>query len=108
MSEKSKSILAYLFGWIGGLVVLFVVKDNERNTRFHAAQAVVIGIGYLFITVIYRYIPIVIPFFNTILWVIYIIAIIMGISKANREEEPELPIVSDIAKSVFGAKIEGK
>lgn len=108
MSEKTKAILAYLCGWIGGLVVLFVVKDNERNTKFHAAQAIVIGVGYLLITLIYRYIPIVIPFFSTILWAIYIIAIIMGISKANREEEPELPIIGDIAKSVFSAKIEAE
>lgn len=107
MSEKSKSILAYLFGWIGGLVVLFVVKENERNTKFHAAQAVVIGLGYLFITVVYRYIPIVIPFFSTILWGLYIVAIIMGISKANKEEEPELPVIGNVAKSVFGSKIEG-
>lgn len=106
MSEKSKSILAYLFGWIGGLVVLFVVKENERNTKFHAAQAIVIGLGYLFITVAYRYIPIAIPFFSTILWGLYIVAIIMGISKANKEEDPEMPVIGNIAKSIFGAKIE--
>ena len=32
MSEKGKIILAYLLGWIGGLVVLFGMKDSERNT----------------------------------------------------------------------------
>lgn len=106
MNEKTKSILAYVFGWLGGLIVLFGVKDNERNTKFHAAQAIVIGVAYLIITTTYRFIPIVIPFFGTAMWILYLVLMVMGIIKANKEEEPELPVVGDIAKSIFGKKIE--
>lgn len=106
MSEKSKAIIAYIFGWIGGLIVLFAMKDNEKDTKFHAAQAIVISVGYFLIAAIYRYVPIVIPFFSTALWGVYIIAIIMGIVKANKEEDPELPVIGGIAKSIFGKKIE--
>lgn len=106
MNEKTKSILAYVFGWLGGLIVLFGVKDNERNTKFHAAQAIVIGVAYLIITTAYRFIPIVIPFFGTAMWILYLVLMVMGIIKANKEEEPELPVVGDIAKSIFGKKIE--
>ena len=67
MSEKGKAILAYVFTWIGGLIVLFGMKDNERNTKIHAAQAIVIGIGYMILVVIYNFIPIYIPFFSKIL-----------------------------------------
>ena len=28
MSEKGKCILAYLFGWIGGLIVLFAMLNS--------------------------------------------------------------------------------
>lgn len=107
MSEKAKSIIAYVFGWIGGLVVLFAMKENERNTRFHAAQSIVISVGYFLITLVYKYIPITIPFFSSALWAIYIIAIIMGIAKANKEEDPELPVIGGVAKSIFGKQIEG-
>lgn len=107
MSEKAKSILAYIFGWIGGLIVLFAIKDNEKNTKFHAAQSIVLSVGYFLITIIYRYVPITIPFFTKIVWVIYIIGIIMGIVKANKEEGPELPVIGGIAKSIFGKQIEG-
>lgn len=107
MSEKAKCIIAYLFGWIGGLVVLFAMKDNERNTRFHASQSIVISVGYFLITLVYRYIPITIPFFSKALWAIYVIAIIMGIAKANKDEDPELPVIGGIAKSIFGKQIEG-
>jgi len=106
MSEKAKSIVAYVFGWIGGLIVLFGMKDNEKNTKFHAAQAVVLSVGYFLIDLAYGFLPITIPFFSTALWAIYIIGIIMGIVKANKEEDPELPVVGGIAKSIFGKKIE--
>ena len=106
MSEKAKSIVAYIFGWIGGLIVLFAMKDNEKNTKFHAAQAIVLSVGYFLINTIYTYIPVRIPFFSTILWGVYIVGIIMGIVKANKEEDPELPVIGGVAKSIFGKKIE--
>ena len=106
MSEKAKSILAYVFGWIGGLIVLFAMKDNEKNTKFHAAQAVVLSVGYFLINTLYGFLPLTIPFFGTALWTVYIIGIIMGIVKANKEEDPELPVIGGIAKSIFGKKIE--
>lgn len=106
MSEKGKCILAYLLGWVGGLIVLFAMKDNTRNTKFHAAQSITLSVGYFLLTIVYSLIPITIPFFSTALWIIYIIGIIMGIAKANKEEDPELPVISGIAKSIFGKKIE--
>ena len=106
MSEKGKVIISYLFGWIGGLIVLFAMRDNEKNTKFHAAQAIVLSAGYFIIRIIYSYVPITIPFFGTALWVIYIIGIVMGISQANKEEDPELPVIGGIAKSIFGKKID--
>lgn len=106
MTEKSKAILAYVFTWIGGLIVLYCMKDNEKNTKFHAAQAIIIGIGYMIIYAIYQIIPVYIPFFSTIIYGLYIVLVIIGISKANKEDDPELPVVGKIAKSVFGKKID--
>lgn len=106
MSEKGKAILAYIFTWIGGLIVLFGMKDNTRNTKIHAAQAIVIGIGYMVIYAVYRIIPIYIPFFSTLIYGLYLVLVIIGIVKANKEESPELPVVSKIAMSIFGKKID--
>ena len=106
MNEKTKAILAYIFTWVGGLIVLYGMKDNERNTKFHAAQAIVIGIGYMIVYAVYRLIPIYIPFFSTIIYGLYIVLVVIGIVKANKEEDPELPVVGGIAKSIFGKKIE--
>ena len=66
MSEKAKCILSYLLGWVGGLVVLFAMKDNEKNTKFHAAQAVTLSAGYFLINLLYGYLPFSIPYSNGI------------------------------------------
>ena len=105
MSEKGKGVLAYIFTWIGGLIVLYGMKDNERNTKIHAAQAIVIGIGYMVIYMIYRFIPVYIPFFSTIVYGLYIALVIIGIVKVNKGEDPELPVVGKIAMSLFDKKI---
>ena len=105
MSEKAKAILAYVFGWLGGLIVLFAIKENEKNTRFHAAQSIVLSAGYVILSTVYGYLPFRIPFFTTALWVIYIVGIIMGIDKGNKEEDTELPVIGGVAKSIFGKQI---
>ena len=98
MSEKGKGVLAYIFTWIGGLIVLY-------GTKIHAAQAIVIGIGYMVIYMIYRFIPVYIPFFSTIVYGLYIALVIIGIVKVNKGEDPELPVVGKIAMSLFDKKI---
>ena len=82
------------------------MKDNTKNTKMHAAQAIVIGVGYFVISIVYSFLPITIPFFTTIMSGLYWVLIIMGIIKANKEEDPELPVVGNIAKSIFSKKIE--
>ena len=105
MSDQRISGLAYIFTWIGGLIVLYGMKDNERNTKIHAAQAIVIGIGYMVIYMIYRFIPVYIPFFSTIVYGLYIALVIIGIVKVNKGDDPELPVVGKIAMSIFDKKI---
>lgn len=105
MTEKGKSIIAYVFGLIGGLIILFAISDNERDTKFHAAQSIVLSAGYCILSLVYSLLPLIIPFFRTALYVIYIIGIIFGIVKACKEEDPELPVIGTIAKSIFGKTI---
>ena len=106
MDDKGKGIIAYIFGWLGGLIVLLAFKDNNKKTTIHAAQAIVIGGGVFIINVIYRMIPITIPFFSTVLWALQLVLVIMGIVKVCNNDAPELPVVGNIAKSIFAKKIE--
>lgn len=106
-NDRIKGLVAYLLGFIGGLIML-LLKDNSKTVRFHGAQAIVISVGYYIISIAYSFIPVTIPLFNTVLNAIYAILIIMGCVKAYKEEEPELPVVGGIAKSIFAKQIDAE
>ncbi|MCI8396954.1 MAG: DUF4870 domain-containing protein [Clostridia bacterium] len=107
MNEKLKCILAYIFSWVGGIVILFGFKDNDPKTDFHAAQSIVIGVGYMIINMAYNFTPIYIPFFSIALSVLYILCLVFGIIKACNEDDPELPIVGGLTKTLFAKKLNG-
>ena len=105
MNDKTKGVIAYIFGLISGLIML-LVKENSRVVKIHGAQAVTIWGLYFLIRIAYRFIPVSIPGFSYILYGCYFVLIIMGIMKAYNEQEPELPVIGDIAKSIFNKQIE--
>ena len=105
-NEKTKSVIAYIFGIIGGVVIL-LMKDTEQKTRIHAAQAITICLGYYILKIGYNFIPFGIPFFEYALTGIYFVLIAYGIVKACKDDEPELPVIGDLAKNIFKKQIEG-
>ena len=107
LDDKVKGLIAYLLGFIGGLIML-LVKDNSKTVKLHGAQAIVISVGYYIVSIAYSFIPITIPFFSTALSIVYAVLTIMGCVKAYKEEEPELPVVAGIAKSIFAKQIDAE
>lgn len=104
-NEKTKAVIAYIFGLISGLIIL-LMKDSNKTTKLHAAQSITIFIGYYLINFIYGFIPFTIPFFEYILNGIYIVAIVIGIVKACSDDNPEIPVIGDLAKSIFKKQID--
>ena len=82
-NKKTYTILAYLFGWITGLIFLFVGKDDP-DVKWNAANSVVVFGGLSIILVIVGLIPIVqivaIPLWivGFIYWVIFMIQALQG------------------------------
>ncbi len=97
MSEKSKAILAYIFGVLGGLIVLFGVKDNSKNTKMHAGQAIVASGLCMLVGAL--------PFVAFVSAPVYLIVMILGIIKVNKEEDPELPLIGELTTKIFGKYI---
>ena len=54
--------------------------------------------------IVYSLLPY-IPMLSTAIYVVYIIAIIFGIVKVCREKNPELPVIGEVAKKIFGKQI---
>jgi uncharacterized membrane protein len=82
-NKKTYTILAYLFGWITGLIFLFVGKDDP-DVKWNAANSVVVFGGLSIILVVVGLIPIVqilaIPLWivGFIYWVIFMIQALQG------------------------------
>lgn len=44
LDPKLAAVLAYLFSWLGGLIIFLIEKDN-KEVRFHALQSIGFAIG---------------------------------------------------------------
>ena len=126
MDQKIRGLLAYLFSWIGGLVVLVGFKDNTKETNFNAAQSIVLGVLFFAIRMVisiivgiltgivlasrggfgfFGFISGVLGFIGGILNIVFIILTIIGMVRAYQESEYNIPLVSDLTKKIFKNKV---
>ena len=99
LNEKHSIFLCYLFGWLSGLIIFLIEKDNNL-VRLHAAQSMVLfgslsifqlifGTGFMLGTGLFGLIYMA----ATVLWIYLLV-------KAWTKEYVELPIIGDIAKNI--------
>lgn len=100
MEQKVRGLLAYLFGWIGGLIVLFALKDNNDQTKFNACQSIVISVSSWVITFVVGFIPYV-RTLSGIISLLFFVMSVIGMIKAYKEEDYELPVISDLTRNIF-------
>lgn len=91
LDPKVANLLAYLFSWLGGLIIWLMEKEN-RFVKWNALQALILGIievgSIIVISVILGLIPYIGWFFFSWLgyliagaaWILAIVAIVMGFS----------------------------
>lgn len=89
LDPKVANLLAYLFGWLGGLIIWLMEKEN-RFVKWNALQALILGIVEVVCILVISFILGLIPyigwfFFSWLGWVLAgvgwifaIIAIVMG------------------------------
>lgn len=99
IDENVACFLCYLFGWISGLIIFLIEKDNEL-VRFHAAQSIILfgalsvfqvvfGYGFILGAGLFRLIYLA----AVALWIFLLV-------KAWTKEYFKLPIVGDIAENL--------
>ena len=115
MSSKGKGVLSYLLGWIGGLIVMFAFKDNDKKTVTHAAQAITIsGANVAFSIIIsvisaalYAAIGISIGFLSSIFSLLCFALLIIGLVKVLKDDaDPLVPVAGEIAVKLFQKQID--
>jgi len=96
MSENIAALIAYMFGWLSGLILLLVEKES-RFVRFHALQSLLFfGAMSLILGVLGR-IPVVGWVFAIIGGILAFGFWIIGMVNAYRGELYRFPIVGDFA-----------
>lgn len=107
-NKKTYTILAYVLGWITGLIFLFVGKDDP-DVKWNAANAVVVFGGLSIISLILSFIPVInvltvlVSLVGFVLWVIFLVQAIQG--NGERIQTPLIgnfisPYVDQLANAV--------
>jgi uncharacterized membrane protein len=82
-NKKTYTILAYLLGWLTGLIFLFVGKDDP-DVKWNAANSVVVFGGLSVLNLILSFIPVVnvlvfvISLIGFVYWVIFMVKALQG------------------------------
>ena len=107
-NKKTYSILAYLLGWITGLIFLFVGKDDP-DVKWNAANSVIVFGGIQIIVIVLGFIPVVnllTVILGLVAFVYWVIFLIQGLQGTGQRIEAPLigsfinPYVEQLANAV--------
>jgi uncharacterized membrane protein len=79
-NKKTYTILAYLLGWVTGLIFLFVGKDDP-DVKWNAANSIIVFGGLSIVSLVLSFIPfvgIVVFLIGFIYWAIFMIQAVQG------------------------------
>jgi len=107
-SSNGSALLAYLFGWVTGLI-FFLIEKEDKYVRFHAMQSILLSIAYIVIwfaaSIVLSIPTALIPYFGLVSLIILAVVGIGGIViwillmiKAYQGEKYKLPIIGDMAE----------
>lgn len=94
-SERGLAAVAYILTWVTGLIIYFVAKPEQHYAKWHAIQAIGLGIVATVGAIVLAVLPI--PFLSTIWGLLVIVAIIVFAVKAYQGERLRMPVVADMA-----------
>ncbi len=95
ITREMTAVLAYVFAWPGGLLFLFISKDNF--VKFHAAQSIVV-FGLLNALLLIPVLGTLLFGFVSIAWILMLVVLAV---KANAGESWEVPYLGPIAKQLL-------
>ncbi|RJQ55597.1 MAG: DUF4870 domain-containing protein [Actinobacteria bacterium] len=98
-------VLAYLFGWLGGLII-FLLESKNKFVRFNAMQSILLGVAFFVIWIALVFLNIVLPspidcFIAPVMplvWLGYLILTIVLIVKSYGGQKVVLPIIGEMAE----------
>lgn len=114
LDENIAGALAYLLGFITGIILLLIEKDNEF-IRFHAAQSIVVFVALFVVNIIlsviggsmafggvyaFGFVSIMVWLLSLLISLIAFILWIYLMFMAYKGNKPRIPVAADIADSL--------
>jgi uncharacterized membrane protein len=96
LPSKLANFLAYFFGWISGLIFLFIEK-SDSEVKFHAAQSVVFFGSCSILGIVLPLIPGLGPFVLQIIGALALVVWIVQLITSLVDKPLRLPVVSNFA-----------
>ena len=118
LDENIAALLAYVFGWVSGLV-LFLMEKDSKLVRFHAMQSILfcvaiaaISIALWIVIVVLVLVAAMLPdimrslfgLLATLIWLIYSVALLIAwilcLVRAYQGQFFKLPVVGNMAEKI--------
>lgn len=121
-AERTLAAVAYVLTWVTGVIILLTAKKDDRYTRWHAIQAIGLGIVAFVVSWILNIVWSLFAFatgfgsgfggygmmpgfgmmmgagmFGGLWWLLVLVLIIVCAVKAYQGESLRLPVIADIA-----------
>jgi uncharacterized membrane protein len=104
------AMLAYLFGWLGGLIFFLLEKDN-KFVRFAAMQSLILNVAVFALWIVFGFLTTALALVTyglgaflgllyPVLGIGFAIVWVMLMVKAYQNEEWELPVIGKIARNI--------
>ncbi len=105
MSESREDgimfIFCYLLTWLSGIIVYVLYGSKNKDLRFHAIQAILLGVIISVIGIIPLILPFNSYFFSLLIDLVILILWLYGIYvgyKASQGVDISMPVIGDLAK----------
>lgn len=95
LPKNTAAALAYLLGWLTGIIMLLVEKD--KFVRFHAMQSILVFGGLTVLQIILG-MTLILAVFVPLIWVLELVLWVVLMWKAYQGQEFVLPVVGEFAK----------
>lgn len=100
LPDNVAKCLAYVFGWISGLAIFFIEKQ-DHSVRFHGAQSIVLFGSLTVLNIFLPIIPALGPLIMVMLAPISLILWLVMMAMSLAGNAPRLPVVANFADQLL-------
>ncbi len=100
LPDNITKCLAYVFGWISGLAIFFIEKQDV-DVRFHGAQSIVLFGSLTVLNIFLPIIPALGPLIMVVLAPVSLILWLVMMAMSLAGNAPRLPVVANFADQLL-------